>query len=65
MTLLKGHCLCGLVQYEINGKYPVLLFFHTATLESPELFKPQKVFWASSRHPWDHINPKLEVSQNA
>jgi hypothetical protein len=133
MNSLKGHCLCGSVQYEIKGKpqlsflcqcrqcqritgsghsaefvvpeeivslagelksyemksdngniigsefcpncgnpvlkrssgYPGLLFFHAATLENPESFNPQKVFWASSRQPWDFVDPRLEVKQKA
>jgi hypothetical protein len=133
MNSLKGHCLCGSVQYEIKGKpqfsflcqcrqcqritgsghsaefavpdeitsitdelkcydmksdngntissefcsncgnpvlkrssgYPGLLFFHAATLENPALFKPQKVFWASSSQPWDFVDPELEIKQNA
>ncbi len=47
--------------FKKSSGYPGLLFFHAATLNSPELFKPQKVFWGSSSQPWDYVNSKLEV----
>jgi hypothetical protein len=54
---------CGNPIYKKSSGFPGLLFFHAATLENPDIFKPQKVFWASSRQPWDHVNPELEVLQ--
>lgn len=55
---------CGNPVFKKSSGYPGLLFFHAATLETPASFKPQKVFWASSSQPWDHVDPKLEVKQN-
>ena len=52
---------CGNPVFKKSSGYPGLLFFHAATLNTPELFKPQKVFWASSGQPWDYVDPKLEV----
>jgi hypothetical protein len=55
---------CGNPILKKSSGYQGLVFFHAATLERPELFKPEKVFWCSSGQPWDHVNPKLEMVQN-
>ena len=54
---------CGNPIFKKSSGYLGLLFFHVATLENPSFFKPQKVFWASSCQPWDHVDPELEVLQ--
>lgn len=56
---------CGNPIFKKSSGYPGLLFFHAATLDSPELFKPQKVFWASSGQPWDTVSSDLEIEQKA
>jgi Glutathione-dependent formaldehyde-activating enzyme. len=56
---------CGNPILKKSSGYPGLVFFHAATLETPELFSPEKAFWCSSGQPWDHVNPKLEMMQNA
>ncbi|WAK02469.1 GFA family protein [Methylobacter sp. YRD-M1] len=56
---------CGNPVLKKSSGYPGLLFFHAATLENPESFKPQRVFWASSSQPWDFVDPSLEVKQKA
>lgn len=56
---------CGNPILKKSSGYPGFVFFHAATLEKPELFEPEKVFWCSSGQPWDHVNPKLELRQNA
>lgn len=65
-TISSGFCSnCGNPVLKRSSGYPGLLFFHAATLENPALFKPQKVFWASSSQPWDFVDPELEIKQNA
>jgi len=56
---------CGNPILKKSSGYPGLVFFHVATLETPELFSPEKAFWCSSGQPWDHVNPKLEMMQSA
>jgi hypothetical protein len=56
--------ICGNPVYKKTSGYSGLFFFHAATLEKPELFQPQQVFWASSSQPWDCVDPKLEVKEN-
>jgi hypothetical protein len=56
---------CGNPIFKKSSGYPSLLFFHAATLDNPELFKPQKVFWASSSQPWDAVSSGLEIEQKA
>ena len=56
---------CGNPIFKKSSGYHGLLFFHAATLDNPELFKPQKVFWASSSQPWDLVSPELEIKQES
>lgn len=56
---------CGNPVSKKTSGYPGHIFIHAATLDSPEAFKPQKVFWGSSSQPWDFVDPELEVSEYA
>ena len=63
-TVNSGFCpTCGNPIYKQTSGYPALLFFHAATLEKPELFKPQQVFWVSSGQPWDNVDSTLDVKE--
>ncbi|GFO71277.1 hypothetical protein BJAS_P0635 [Bathymodiolus japonicus methanotrophic gill symbiont] len=63
-TVVSQFCpTCGNPIYKKSAGFPSLLFFHAATLESPNIFNPQRVFWASSSQSWDFIDPELEVLQ--
>lgn len=65
-TVLSQFCpTCGNPVLKKSSGFPGLVFFHAATLNNPELFEPQKVFWGASSQPWDFINPALEVKENA
>ena len=52
---------CGNPIHKKSSGYPELLFFHAATLDKPEAFKPEKVFWATSGHAWDVLDSALPV----
>lgn len=52
---------CGNPIYKKSSGYPGLLFFHAATLDQPETFKPEKVFWHASGHAWDCVDSRLEM----
>jgi hypothetical protein len=54
---------CGNPIYKKSSGYPGLQFFHAGTLDKPEAFKPEKVFWAASGHAWDLLDPALQVEQ--
>lgn len=64
-TVYSQFCpTCGNPILKKSTGYPGLVFFHAATLEEPERFNPEKVFWCSSGQPWDYVNPELEVDPN-
>lgn len=54
---------CGNPILKKSSGHVGLLFFHAATLESPEKFQPTTVFWASSGQPWDNISSELNIKQ--
>ncbi len=52
---------CGNPIFKKSAGYTGLLFIHAATLDKPELFTPDSLFWHSIAQPWDSVNPILDI----
>ncbi|MGE0409198.1 MAG: GFA family protein [Amphiplicatus sp.] len=52
---------CGSPVYKSSSGFADFLFFHAATLDDPSQYQPQRVVWARSRQPWDHLDPALPM----
>jgi hypothetical protein len=61
-TVSCGFCpTCGNPVLKKPAGYPKLVFFHAATLDEPQSFRPQKVVFSKNRQPWDHVDPVLPL----
>lgn len=50
---------CGNPIYKTTAMMPDLLFFHAATLDEPDAFKPEMLVHSDSARPWDHVDPAI------
>lgn len=61
-TKSSGFCEnCGSPILTKSSGYPESLYFHAASLDNPEQFKPTTLVCNSSGQSWDYINPENEV----
>ena len=61
---LKGFCgSCGSPLYNKPVSKPDMIGVYVGTLDDPSGFKPELVMFASSGHPWDHLDPALPKLQ--
>ncbi len=50
---------CGSPVLKKTTKLPELYFFHAATMDNPELYKPEVVVDEDAKQPWDWGDPEL------
>lgn len=59
-SVRQGFCpTCGSPTLNHNSGFPDSVFIHAATLDNPELFKPQKVVYREHSLSWDFVDPEL------
>lgn len=55
-----GFCpTCGNPVLKESSRFPRFVFFHAATLDAPEQFRPQMVVFGASGQSWDVVDPSL------
>lgn len=60
----SGFCpTCGSPILKTTSEFPQFNFLHAATLDKPEIFKPQMLVWSKNAQPWDHVNPSIPVRE--
>jgi hypothetical protein len=52
---------CGSPLYKTSSGHSERMFFHAATLETPDAYVPKTAVWTKSRQPWDRLDPALLV----
>ncbi len=52
---------CGTPVYLTFAAMPDLIAIHAASLDDPDLFAPQAVTYGVRAHPWDALDPSLQV----
>lgn len=56
----RGFCpRCGSPVYFSFPDMPDIFIVTAASLDDPSRYKPQMVFWASTGHAWDHLDPAV------
>jgi hypothetical protein len=57
-----GFCpACGNPVLKKPSRFPQFIFFHAATLDAPDQFRPQMVVFGSDGQPWDYVDPSLPL----
>lgn len=51
---------CGNPIYKTTSMMPDTYVFHAATLNDPNIFKPDFSVYSKSAQPWDFIDPNIE-----
>lgn len=59
-TVYRGFCPeCGSALFGRNGTYTEIRPVTAATLDDPDIFRPQLDMWVVDAQPWDIMNPDL------
>lgn len=56
----RGFCpTCGAPMFVALPDMPEVFMTSAASLDDPSRYRPQVVYWTSTGHAWDHIDPAI------